>query len=220
MKSPQIVQQVQAKTCLVWGNSGSGKSWFVRYLAKQKVNKGYRVIVFDPNSSQTEWEGLELVNTYEAIEEKMRWYIDEVMGRYADFTKSTFTEDEWRRNLWAKGQAISVICEEVTTYADFIEDTELVKKFIKVATTLSHKLEMPVVFVAYSNTQFCFGRIKGLGNLIAGMQQIELLTAADPETDRPVASGRAKTRLDGSTQWVDVLLPKISSKITDFRQSS
>jgi hypothetical protein len=215
---PKFLRSFVASTCLVWGNQGGGKSWFVRYLVRRKVDKGYRVIVFDPNSNQTAWEGLELVNTYEAIEEKMRWYIDEVMGRYADFTKSSFTEDDWRKNLWAKGQAISVICEEVTTYADFIEDTELVKKFIKVATTLSRKQEMPVTFVTHNNTQTCLGNIKGLGNLIAGMQQIELLPTTDPETDQPVASGRAKIKLDGSNQWVDVLVPKISSKITDFRQ--
>jgi hypothetical protein len=213
---PKYLRSFVSTTCLAWGAQGSGKSWFVRYLAKIKVDKGYRVIVFDPNSNQAAWRGVELINTYEAIEEKMRWYIEEVMSRYQVFTASDYDEDVWRAQLWTDGKAISVICEEVTTYADFIPDTELVKQFIKVATTLSRKQEMPVTFVTHNNTQTCFGNIKGLGQLIADMQQIKLIPKTDPQTDQPVASGRAQVRSNSEQNWVDVTVPRITSKITDF----
>lgn len=213
---PKYLRSFVSTTCLAWGAQGSGKSWFVRYLAKIKVDKGYRVIVFDPNSNQAAWRGVELINTYEAIEEKMRWYIEEVMSRYQVFTASDYDEDVWRAQLWTDGKAISVICEEVTTYADFIPDTELVKQFIKVATTLSRKQEMPVTFVTHNNTQTCFGNIKGLGQLIADMQQIKLIPKTDSQTDQPVASGRAQVRSNSEQNWVDVTVPRITSKITDF----
>ncbi|MBD2001906.1 MULTISPECIES: hypothetical protein [Cyanophyceae] len=206
-----------SSTSLAWGNQGGGKSWFVRLLALKKVQMGYRLMVFDPNSNATEWRGVELYNTYSAIEEQMRWYVREVMGRYEDFGKSTVTEEEWRSQLWKDGKAVSVICEEATTYADFIEDKELLTKFAKVSATLSRKQEMPVTFVAHNNTQSCLGDIKGLANLIARMQQIQLLATTDPETSQPVASGKALIRLDGSTEWVEVDTPKIERKITNFK---
>ncbi|MEG3877668.1 DUF87 domain-containing protein [Microcoleus sp. herbarium7] len=216
---PKYLRSFVATTCLAWGAQGSGKSWFVRYLTKIKVDKGYLVIVFDPNSNHSSWKGVELINTYEAIEEKMRWYINEVQLRYQTFTQSDYDEDVWRAGLWTDGKAISVICEEVTTYADFIPDTELVKQFIKVATTLSRKQEMPVTFVTHNNTQTCFGNIKGLGQLIADMQQIKLIPKTDSETDQPVASGRAQVRSNSEQSWVDVAVPRIASKIIDFTRT-
>lgn len=207
-----------SSTALAWGNQGSGKSWFVRLLAKRKAEMGYRVIVFDPNSNATEWQGVELYNTYSAIEEQMRWYVSEVMQRYEDFGKSTISEEEWRAQLWKEGKAVTIIAEEATTYADFIEDKELLGKFVRVGGTLSRKQEMPVTFVAHNNTQSCLGDIKGLANLIARMQQIQLLVTTDPLTSQPVASGKALIRLDGSTEWMEVTTPKIDKKITVFHR--
>jgi len=208
-----------SSTCLCWGNQGGGKSWFVRHLVCEKLKLGYRVIVFDPNSNQASWEGVELYNSYAEIERMMRWYVDEVMERYTEFCASTFTEEDWRKQLWEQGKAISIICEEATTYADFIEDGELLVKFVKVANTLSRKQEMPVTFVTHNNTQTCFGNIKGLGNVIARMQQIELIPTTDKNspTAQPIASGKAFIKTDGSDKWVEVETPKIESKITDFR---
>jgi hypothetical protein len=206
-----------SSTCLSWGNQGGGKSWIVRYFVREKLILGYRVIVFDPNSNQASWEGVELYNSYAEIERMMRWYINEVMERYTEFCASNFTEEDWRKQLWAQGQAISIICEEATTYADFIDDEKLLVKFVKVANTLSRKQEMPVTFVTHNNTQTCFGNIKGLGNVIARMQQIELIPTTDPETSQPVASGKAKIKIDGSDKWDEVEVPKIEKKITDFR---
>ena len=179
---------------------------------------GYKVIVFDPNSNRAEWVGVRLFNTYEQIQEQMQWYVDEVMGRYETFGKSNDSELEWRAKLWQQGKALAVICEEMTTYADFISDKELLAKFVKVATTLSRKQEMPICFVTHNNTQSCMGEIKGLANLIGRMQQIQLLSTTDPNTSQPVASGRALIKMDGSEEWVEVQTPKLNQKIKDFRQ--
>lgn len=211
-----------SSTCLAWGNQGGGKSWLVRHLAKEKVRLGYRVIVFDPNSNQTAWEGLELYNTYAEIERMMRWYVKEVTRRYEEFCKSTITEEEWREQLWKDGLATSVICEEATTYADFIKDEELLSSFFRCGATLSRKPEMPLTIVAHNNTQWCLGNVKGLGNLIRRMQQIQLIATTDKsgKTFQPIASGRALIKMDGSDEWIEVEVPKIEAKITNFKVSS
>ena len=208
-----------SSTCLCWGNQGGGKSWFVRHLVCEKLRLGYRVIAFDPNSNQAAWKGVELYNSYAEIERMMRWYVKEVEERYEAFCASTITEEQWRKELWEQGQATSVICEEATTYADFIKDEELLARFFRCGGTLSRKPEMPLTIVAHNNTQFCLGNVKSLGNLIRRMQQIQLIATTDKsgKTSQPIASGKALIKMDGSDEWVEVEVPKIESKITDFR---
>lgn len=210
------VKSFLSTTCLIWGNQGSGKSWLARYLLREKANMGYKLVVLDPNSNAYEWQGVRLINTHSEIENYMREYVDEVMGRYEDFGKSNISEEEWRSNLWRDGKAVSVLCEEVSTYADFIEDKELISKFFKVALTLSRKQEMPVIFVAHNNTQSCLGNIKGLANLIERSQQIQPLATTNPINKQPMSSGRALLKIENSNDWIQVALPRISEKIRSF----
>jgi hypothetical protein len=204
------------QTALIWGNQGSGKSWMARYIAKRKKDEGYRVVVLDPDSNRAEWEGVESYHDFEEIADFLHWYVEELKGRYKAFNASSMTEDAWRAKLWADGKAIALICEEVTTYVDLIEDKELLTQFFRLGLTKSRKQEMPLTFVSHNNNQTALGGIKGLANLIEKMLQLELQTDIDPETLQPVASGKGAVKLDGSNQWVPVTLPKLESKITNF----
>ncbi|MEG3876680.1 DUF87 domain-containing protein [Microcoleus sp. herbarium7] len=204
------------QTALIWGNQGSGKSWMARYIAKRKKDEGYRVIVLDPDSNRAEWEGVESYHDFEEIAEFLSWYVKELKGRYKAFNASSMTEDAWRAKLWADGKAIALICEEVTTYVDLIEDKELLTQFFRLGLTKSRKQEMPLTFVSHNNNQTALGGIKGLANLIEKMLQLELETNINPETLQPTASGKGRVKLDGSNQWVPVTLPKLEWKITNF----
>ena len=205
------------QTSLVWGNQGSGKSWFARYLAQRKVEEGYKVIVIDPDSNPREWQGVaESHHDFEDIASFLRWYVDELTHRYSQFNGSTMTEEEWRDQLWRNGDAIAVICEEVTTWANIIDDQELLTKFFRLALTKSRKQEMPCTFVSHNNTQSALGNIKGLANLIGRMLQLQLETQVNPQTLQPTASGKGLVKLDGNDEWLPVTLPTIDSKITQF----
>lgn len=204
------------QTALIWGNQGSGKSWIARYIAKRKKDEGYRVVVLDPDSNRAEWEGVESYHDFEEIAEFLAWYVEELKGRYKAFNASNMIEDAWRAKLWAEGKAIALICEEVTTYVDLIEDKELLTQFFRLGLTKSRKQEMPLTFVSHNNTQSALGGIRGLSNLIEKMLQLELKTDIDPETLQPVASGKGAVKLDGSNQWMPVILPKLERKITNF----
>jgi hypothetical protein len=205
-----------SQTALIWGNQGSGKSWMTRYIVKLKKDKGYRVVVLDPDSNRAEWEGIESYHDFEEIAEFLSWYVEELKGRYKAFNASNMTEDAWRAKLWTEGKAIALICEEVTTYVDLIEDKELLTQFFRLGLTKSRKQEMPLTFVSHNNNQTALGGIKGLANLIDKMLQLELQTDIDPDTLQPVASGKGAVKLDGSSQWVPVTLPKLERKITNF----
>lgn len=208
-----------SQTALIWGNQGSGKSWIVRHIAKLKKDKGYRVVVLDPDSNRAEWKGVESYHDLNEIADFLRWYVEEIKRRYKVFSNSDISEDEWRAKLWADGLAIALICEEVTTYVDLVEDKDLLTQFFRLGLTKSRKQEMPLTFVSHNNTQSALGGIKGLSNLIEKMLQLQLQTDIDPETLQPIASGKGAVKLDGSNQWVSVTLPKLERKITNFGET-
>jgi hypothetical protein len=210
------VQNLIKQTCLIWGNQGGGKSWLARHVTLMKKQAGYRVIVLDPDSNKAEWKGVNSYHSWSDIEAQIRAYVSEIEDRLNTFNNSTFSEDEWRAKLWAEGQATALICEEVTTYGDFIKDEELLSKFGKLALTKSRKQEMPVTIVAHNNTTTCLFGIKGLYNLVSKMLQVECLAQVDPVTLQPKSTGQAKVKLDSSNDWLEVKLPKLDAKITDF----
>ncbi len=209
-----------SNTALVLGSQGSGKSWFVRLLALLKKLKGYRVIIFDPNSNRGEWMGVEFYGSYTDIQTMMQWYVDEIQQRYEDFRNTTVSEEQWREKLWRDGKAIAVICEEYSTYADFIEDKVLMKTFVKSANTLSRKQEAPVTFVTHNLTKECLGNIEGTFDIFKRMQRITLDTTTDPETDQPVSAGTATIKAVDSDDLRSCRTPKLEHKITDFRTDS
>lgn len=172
--------------------------------------------MLDPDSNSSEWEGVESYHDFEEIAEFLAWYVEELKGRYKAFNSSNMAEDAWRAKLWAEGKALAVICEEVTTYVDLIEDKELLTQFFRLGLTKSRKQEMPLTFVSHNNTQSALGGIRGLASLIDKMLQLELQTDIDPDTLQPTASGKGAVKLDGSNQWLPVTLPNLTEKITNF----
>jgi hypothetical protein len=213
------VQNLVKQTALIWGNQGGGKSWLARYVTQLKKRAGYRVIVLDPDSNRVEWRGVESYHSWEDIEQQIRDYVQELEERLKIFSNSTLTEEQWRQKLWSEGKALSLICEEATTYGDFIKDEELLSKFGKLALTKSRKQEMPLTVVAHNNTQTCLFGIKGLHNLVSKMLQVECLALVDPVTLQPKSTGKAKVKLDSSNEWILVELPKMTAKISDFHDA-
>jgi len=210
------VNNLVHQTALIWGNQGGGKSWLARYVTKLKKDRGYRVIVLDPDSNRAEWVGVESHHNWQDIETQIRLYVNELEARLQKFNESTLSEEEWRSRLWSSGKATALVIEEATTYGSFIKDAELLEKFGKLALTKSRKQEMPVLVVSHNNTQSCLFGIKGLYNLVSKMLQVECLAAVDPVSLQPRATGRARVKLDSSNDWVEVELPKLTTKMKDF----
>lgn len=204
------------QTSLIWGNQGGGKSWLARFIIQEKTKLGYRIIVLDPDSNRSEWQGVESYHDHESIEKMMRWYYGELIDRYKEFSQSNIPENEWREKLWGQGKAITLVIEEATTYSSFIKDHEFLSNFGKYALTKSRKQEMPVLIVAHNNTQSCLFGITGLHNLVSKMLQVECLTKINKESFKPISTGKARIKLDSSDEWLLVDLPKQDNKIIKF----
>ncbi|WP_414579118.1 hypothetical protein [Anabaena sp. CCY 9402-a] len=206
------VQNLIKQTALVWGNMGGGKSWLTRYVVKMKKDAGYRVVVLDPDGNKSSWSGVESYHEWEDIEAQIRAYVEELEKRLSDFIKSDKTEEEWQAGL----QPFALICEEATTYGDFIKDKALLEKFGKLALTKSRKPLMPLTVVAHNNTQTCLFGIKGLYNLVSKMLQVECLAEVDRNTLQPRSTGTALVKLDSSNEKILKTLPKMTEKIIKF----
>jgi hypothetical protein len=206
-------------SCLIWANQGGGKSWFARLLAWYKKQAGYRVIVLDPDSNFYEWQGVESYHDPEDIRATMAWYVQELKGRYKAFNNAPMGEEAWRKKLWKDGKAISIVCEEATTYKAVLGDEDLLREFYQLGLTKSRKQEMPLTIIAHNNTQSILG-IQGLGATIDKLLQIELIATRDPVTKKGKASGKGNLRLGESNDWEEVEIPQIASKITVFKTDS
>ncbi|MFM7851360.1 MAG: helicase HerA domain-containing protein [Flammeovirgaceae bacterium] len=207
------------QTSLIWGNQGGGKSWLARFIIQEKIKINYRIIVLDPDSNRSEWKGVESYHDHESIEKMMRWYYEELITRYREFSQSNIPETEWRDKLWSEGKAITLVIEEATTYSSFIKDSEFLSNFGKYALTKSRKQEMPILIIAHNNTQSCLFGISGLHNLVSKMLQVECLAEINEKTFKPVSTGTARIKLDSSDQWLLVKLPNQKNKITNFSQT-
>lgn len=204
------------QTSLIWGNQGGGKSWLARFIIQEKLKINYRIIVLDPDSNRSEWQGVESYHDHESIEKMMRWYYNELIARYREFSQSNIPESEWRERLWSQGKAITLVIEEATTYSSFIKDDQFLSNFGKYVLTKSRKQEMPVLIIAHNNTQSCLFGISGLHNLVSKMLQVECLAEINKESFKPISTGKARVKLDSSDEWLLVNLPNQNNKIINF----
>ncbi|MFM7448535.1 MAG: hypothetical protein ACKO24_08055 [Leptolyngbyaceae cyanobacterium] len=204
---------------LMFGGMGAGKSWTARYIAMLKAQAGQKVVALDPHAASHEWKGIQHIGAgmdYKAIAEFLEWYIAEITRRYQAFNKSGLSEEEWQQSMRQQGDVVSVICEEMTNWADRIPGS-LSPNFVKASWSDSRKILMPPLFVAHNRTMACLGDAKGLAALRdASLLELELIPTIHPQSRKPVSSGKGKLKLPGHPDWLDVELPRVDLKLTDF----
>lgn len=204
---------------LLFGGMGAGKSWTARYLVMQKVRAGHQVVVLDPHAASHEWKGVRHIGAgmnYRAIAEFLDWYLSEIERRYNEFNKSGLSEEDWQQTLRQQQRITSVICEEMTNWADRLPG-DISSRFFKCAMSDSRKVLMLPLFVAHDRTLSALGDAKGVARLRdAALLELELIPAIHPTTRKPVSSGQGKLKLPGDSEWLLVELPRCDRKITDF----
>jgi len=204
---------------LLFGGMGAGKSWTARYLVMQKVRAGHQVVVLDPHAANHEWKGVRHIGAgmdYSAIAKFLQWYLDEIERRYQAFNRSGLSEEDWQQTLRQQGSVTSVVCEEMTNWADRLPG-DVGSKFFKSAMSDSRKVLMPPLFVAHDRTLSALGDAKGIARLRdAALLELELIPMIHPTTLKPVSSGKGKLKLPGHAEWLPVELPQIERKLTDF----
>jgi hypothetical protein len=222
--SGDFLQSFLEYPSLVFGGMGAGKSWTVRYIAYQKAKAGHQVFLLDPHAASHEWKGIEHIGggmDYAAIGEFLKWYIAEIKRRYKEFNKSGLSEEDWQQSIREQGRIVSVLVEEMTNYSERLMPKELGGEFFKSAMSDSRKALMPPLFCAHDRTLSCLGDAKGLARTRdASLLELELIPMIHPTTKKPVSSGKGRLKLPGHRDWIDVEIPKVDRKITDFRDVS
>ena len=212
---------------LICGGMGAGKSWTVRDLVKLKTDHAHQVVVLDPHAASREWKGVQHIGAgmnYRAIGEYLERYLKEVERRYQEFNHSSLSEEDWQAQLRGNGQIISVVCEEMTNWAERVNEAikrDITGAFFKCGMSDSRKVLMPPLFVAHDRTLTCLGDAKGLAKLRdAALMELELIPKIDSELKKPISSGKGWLKLPGHKERIKIQLPPQSQKITDFTRST
>ncbi|WP_192881755.1 hypothetical protein [Nostoc sp. CENA543] len=227
----QWIKNTVGYPTLIFGGMGAGKSWTTREIIWCKRQAGWnQIFVLDPHGTPVEWKGVKLISGYDEIAEFMQWYMDEMRRRYDAYRQSGMIEEQWTQHLKDTNQHFSVIAEEFTTWSDHIvepmpeeaeefkPDPDFIGKWFRCAMTESRKQLMIPLFVAHDRTMEILGKAKGLSKLRdAALLEIELIAHVDPVTTEAKASGMGKIKLPGHGQWLQIELPKLDCKRTDFR---
>lgn len=157
---------------------------------------------------------------YAAIAVFLKDYLSDITSRYQEFNRSGLSEEDWQQQVRSQGRVMSVISEEMTNWEDRLPGN-IGGKFFKAAMSDSRKVLLPPLFVAHDRTLTCLGDAKGLAKLRdSSLLELELIPTIHATTRKPVASGKGRLKLPGHLQWLEVELPKIERKITDFSQWS
>ena len=94
----------------VVGAQGSGKSTVLKLVAQMKREAGHQVKVLNPHAMPADWQGFEIIgggHDFEAVDNFLEWYPNELKARYAEGHESGMNADEFRDWLVQEGRALS-----------------------------------------------------------------------------------------------------------------
>jgi hypothetical protein len=129
---------------LIFGGMGSGKTTIVRWIAEQRQNAGYRVVVVDPHAEFGSWDGLEVIGKgldWQGISDFMESFIDDIKTRF-ELIAST-PNPALQKTL--------IVCEEMTGWSEEI-DPKLIAKFDNCLIGDIRKAKYAVIKLAHNDT--------------------------------------------------------------------
>lgn len=173
---------------LIWGEQGSGKSSFARWLVEQRLKMGHQMLVFDPHAAHGHWQGLKLVGggmNWEEIDQRMEAVLGEMEEDYLELyetpgyepIKTTFLVEEL--TTWARR------CSNAPAFQTaFLGDSRKISKYL--------------ISVAHDNTLAATGGSKGYSKSRKNqIIELKLIAKQKPGTDEMVAAGYGELLLPG-----------------------
>jgi len=175
---------------LVYGPSGSGKTTFGQEEVTKRLNLGHEVIVLDPHAAYGAWKGCEIIGggmNYEAIEQKLQWFFQEVKNRY----KRIETEAK------PKFKILTMVAEEFTKWSAKVKSaTEL----FWTALTDIRKIGIRILFISHTRTLVATGGAKGGAELRdEGFLEFHLQAEKNEETGEAFPKFQAFVKLPGES---------------------
>lgn len=205
-KYPWFYQLLDYPTILLFGVQGSGKSVFLKYLARIRQARGHKIVAFDPHAAKGDWDFVdELVGpgtNYKAIDAKLSEMINLVTSRYRKLM------EEGNQNF----RPITIFAEEMTQYANELQNASM---FFKKSLSDFRKINLNVVYVSHGRNLSNIGGGHGSGELRNGLLELRLQAEPDGQTGevKPTRVGLLKRpgeEPDKQKNWENVQIPDIS----------
>lgn len=150
---------------LIYGAPGSGKTTFVQWLINQRIALGHSVFALDPHYEAGSWQFCEVKGAGLNYTE-----IDEFIARLTDLVKRRYMQRQHQRGLVF--EPITVICEELTEWADNCEN---VKQLINKIPDY-RKVGVHLLLVAHGRSLPSLGGAKGKRDMLdSALAELKLL---------------------------------------------
>ena len=183
---------------IVFGPQGSGKTTLASAIALHRARHGHQIEVLDPHGSPWDFPVTGSGMDYEAIGERVRDILDELIQRYRQLGKGDTAFFPW-----------TLICDEFTNWAHRI-DAKLVLEFLRTCWTDIRKVRVMAIFISHTNTlEGGLAGAKGLAVLRdSGCVQIQLFAEIAPATGQARPTGQGKLYRPGMDP-VDIVIPPL-----------
>ena len=168
---------------LIYGAPGSGKTTFIQWLINQRIALGHSVFALDPHYEAGSWQFCEVKGAGLNYSE-----IDEFITRLTNLVKRRYMQRQHKRGLVF--EPITVLCEELTEWAD---NCEKVQQLIKKIPDY-RKVGVHLLLVAHGRSLPSLGGAKGKRDMLdAALAELNLLvkTRKDGEPE-PLMKGILK----------------------------
>jgi len=168
---------------LIYGAPGSGKTTFVQWLINQRIALGHSVFALDPHYEAGSWQFCEVKGAGLNYAE-----IDEFIARLTDLVKRRYMQRQHKRGLVF--EPITVLCEELTEWAD---NCEKVQQLIKKIPDY-RKVGVHLLLVAHGRSLPSLGGVKGKRDMLdAALAELNLLVkTGDDGEATPLMKGLLK----------------------------
>ncbi|BAZ36879.1 hypothetical protein NIES4101_27990 (plasmid) [Calothrix sp. NIES-4101] len=183
------------------GEQGSGKSTLERLMIRLLKSDGYHIVVVNPETNPSVWQGVEVLADAATINEFMSHFPEMVRERQQEARDLKIDEDDYLEFIKNKAEntgKIAVFLMEANTYEVHGVDPDLWANFLKQSLTNIRKWGFTVCLTAHSDNQTSISsKLLGFSKMIDAAPRVDCIAKAGSNGEA-TSSGKAWLKMKGA----------------------
>jgi hypothetical protein len=182
------------------GEQGSGKSTLERLMIRLLKDDGYHIVVVNPETNPSVWQGVEVLADATAINEFMSSFPEMVRERQQEARDLQIDEDDYLdfiKDKSVKRGKVAIFLMESNTYEVHGVSPDLWASFLKQSLTNIRKWGFTVCLTAHSDNQTSISsKLSGFSKMIDAAPRVDCIAKAGSNGEA-VSSGKAWLKMKG-----------------------
>jgi hypothetical protein len=182
------------------GEQGSGKSTLERLMIRLLKDDGYHIVVVNPETNPSVWQGVEVLADATAINEFMSSFPEMVRERQQEARDLEIDEDDYLdfiKDKSVKRGKVAIFLMESNTYEVHGVSPDLWANFLKQSLTNIRKWGFTVCLTAHSDNQTSISsKLSGFSKMIDAAPRVDCIAKAGSNGEA-VSSGKAWLKMKG-----------------------